>query len=208
MVTLRKPLHKHKVRCGLCSHPERHRIESMRLAGSPVDALAAKFNLGRDIIYRHMEKHVSADVKAMIIADVPLSELAEKAAAESMSLLDYLSLVRSTVMTQMLGAASVNDRSGTAKLAGRATEVLEQIGRLTGQLLSAAPVQNHITNNYTAIMATPAFAEVERMLLECLAPHPEALAAVVLGLERLDHKQAPQPGPLKALPVVEGSLAA
>ena len=207
MATPRKPVYKHKIRCGLCRHPERHRIETLRLGGTPVDTLAAKFDLGRDIIYRHMISHVEADVKAMMIADVPLRQLAEKAAAESMSLLDYLSLIRSTVMAQMLAAAAVNDRSGTAKLAGRATLVIEQIGRLTGEMLATAPVQN-ITNNYTAILTSPAFHEVEKTLLECLAPHPQALAAVLTGLERLEQRQGEPQAPLLTLPLLEGSLAA
>ncbi len=204
MATPRKPPSQHKVACVICRHPERHRIETLRIAGTEVtDALCTRFGVKRDAIYRHMANHVTPDAKAQIIADVPLRELADKAANEGVSLLDYLSLIRRTVVGKMLEAASINDHSGTAKLAGRALEVLQEIGRLTGELLAAAPVQN-ITNNYTAIMTSPAFREVEQTLIECLAPYPDALAAVLKGLERLELRGAP----LKSLPMVEGTLAA
>lgn len=192
-----------KTTCTVCRHPERHWIEALRLAGTNADTLAEKFGIGRDAVYRHMAKHVTADVKAAMIADVPLRELVDRAAAEGMSLLDYLHLIRSTVMTQMLGAASVNDRGNTAKLAGRAVEVLQEIGRLTGELLASAPVQN-ITNNVAVFMASPVMNRLERMLLERLAPHPEALRAVIEGLDELDSEQGSNGHAVAALPVVEG----
>ena len=211
MTTPRKPVHTHKVRCQICSHPERHRIETLRLAGATADALVARFtDIGaRDSVYRHMEKHVTPDVKAALIADVPLKELADRAVAESMSLLDYLSLVRSTVMSQMIGAASINDRSGTAKLAGRAVEVLAEIGRLTGELMSSAPVTNITNNNFAVFMASPMMARLEVMLLDRLAPHPAALQAVLAGLEDLDSEEKVSKGkPVIDLAVAEGFHAA
>jgi hypothetical protein len=159
-----------------------------RLSGASLDSIAIKFGLKRDAIWRHMEAHVDADRRALLVADVPLKELADKAAAEGVSLLEYFSVVRSTVLSQMIAAASMNDRHGTATLAGRATEVLREIGKLTGEILRSAPIGN-VTNNFV-LMASPQFVALERMLVEKLAPHPEALRAVLEGLRDLEGDDA------------------
>ena len=201
MATPRKVLH--KVRCKVCSHPERHRIEMLRLAGSSSDALSARFGLKRDSIYRHMAAHVSANDKAALIADVPLRELADRAADEGLSLLSYFGIVRSTLIAQMLGAAGANDRNGTASLAGRAIDVLDKIGKLTGEMLNSASVVNIVNNN--AVFLSPAFNRLERMLLEALTPYPDALQAVLRGLEALEASEEPQGRPMVT---VEASDAA
>lgn len=188
-----------KIICSVCRHPERHRIEMLRLGGSPVDPLAEKFGLGRDAIYRHMANHVDAETKASIIADVPLKDLAARAAEEGVSLLDYFAIVRSTVIEQLLSAAAIGDRSGTAALAGRATEVLKEIGKLTGEMLRTSPI--NITHNTAVFVSSPAFARLERMLIERLGPHPEALGAVLEGLRALEEEGEPpgEAGPLLSL---------
>ena len=77
-----------------------------RLSGASLDSIATKFGIKRDAIWRHMEAHVDADRRAMLVADVPLKELADRAAREGVSLLDYFAVIRSTLMSQMIAAAS------------------------------------------------------------------------------------------------------
>lgn len=175
-----------------------------RLSGASLDSIAAKFSVKRDAIWRHMAKHVDADRRAVLVADVPLKELAERAADEGVSLLDYFAIVRSAVMQQLISAASMNDRNGTAVLAGRATEVLREIGKLTGEILKSAPVGN-VTTNVLLFMATPAYANLERMLIRTLAPHPEALKAVLEGLKSLEGEGGDQTPTIPgiALPMTE-----
>ena len=181
---------KTQVRCTVCSHPERHRIELLRLAGTPTDTIVERYpDLKRDAVYRHMIRHVDAETKAAIVADIPLSELAERATAEGHSLIDYFQITRSIAMSAMQRAAAVNDHTGTAALAKRVIEVNQAIGRLTGELLNSAPVRNY-TNN-TIIMGGPAMSQLETMLLEVLGPFPDALRAVVNGLRALDGPTTP-----------------
>lgn len=109
------------------------------VAGASLNALSAKFSTpqrrcSRDSIHRHFRDHVDEALRASYLADVPLAELSARAAAEGMSLLDYFGLIQSTVVQQMLIAAGVNDGHRTAVLAGRAVEVLKEIGRLSGEL--------------------------------------------------------------------------
>ena len=126
---------------------------------------------------------------------------AAKAASEGLSLLEYLGIVRQTLMTQMLAAAAVNDRNATANLAGKALDVLRETGKLTGELLeSARTIHNvSITNNSAVLLASPAFTQLEAMLMRRLAPYPDAMREVVAGL--LEMQPAPD---ARALPAAEG----
>jgi hypothetical protein len=137
-----------------------------------------------------MRNHVTEAEKAEYLADVPLKEVAKRAAEEGDSLLDYFNLIRSVVLRQMLLAASVNDGHRVAKLAARATEVLVELGRLTGELTRLAPVTN--VNNTAIFINSPIFAELQEMLIEKLRDHPPALEAVIEGLQELEARSVPE----------------
>jgi hypothetical protein len=154
--------------CTICGHPDRHRIEALRLAGATLGDIAASFpTISAKAVWRHMRNHVTEAEKAEYLADVPLKEVAKRAAEEGDSLLDYFNLVRSTVLRQMLLAASVNDGHRVASLATRATEVLREIGKLTGELMRLAPITS--VNNTAIFVNSPIFAELQSMLVDKLA---------------------------------------
>jgi hypothetical protein len=176
--------------CKVCNHIDRARIEFGHVSGISLDSLAANFKLSRDSIWRHCQKHLTDNDRSEYLAAVPLKELAEKAAVEGMSVLEHLSIVRATLMRQFQLAASVNDRQGTATLAGRLTEVLRAIGQLTGELGSMA-VNNLTINNTTNILNSPIFATLQANMLHALAPYPDARAAVVMALRAMDEQNAP-----------------
>lgn len=170
-----------KPRCTVCRHPERARLELLRIAGVTLDALAGQFNLKRDAIHRHMAAHVTDEAKAAYLADVPMKELMARAADDGVSLLDFLRIVRATLTRQFQLAASVNDHHATSALAGRLNETLGLIGKLTGELLKLAPGMT--INNTAVFVESPQFAEVQASLLRALAPYPDARAAVVAALQ-------------------------
>jgi hypothetical protein len=103
--------------CTICKHENRVLIEQTRIAGASLDSIALKFGCSRDAVHRHMANHVSQDLLAQYLADAPIKELAQKA-AEGMSVLQYLSLIRSTLMNEFQLAAAVHDRHATSALAG------------------------------------------------------------------------------------------
>src|SRR6266516_5520501 len=107
--------------CTVCRHPERLRIELMRLSGASLDIVAAKFSgTHRDALHRHMKFHLDEGDKKALIDALPMRELIARAAEEGGSVMDYLGLVRNVVMRALLGAADAGDRIGTASLSGRA----------------------------------------------------------------------------------------
>jgi hypothetical protein len=173
----------------------------MRVSGLSLESVAEKFSLHRDAIWRHMRKHVPDDVKASYLCDVPIAELAERANKENLSLIDYLALVRGTVISQMLLAASANDGYRTAALAGRATDVLRQIGQVTGELSKLGGIT--ITNN-VAIFSDPKFLELQAGLLTIARSHPGARADIIALLRGLDAQpSSPKPNGAHAL-MIEG----
>jgi hypothetical protein len=179
-----------KARCTICRHPERARIELARVSGVSLDSIAESFGVKRSSIWRHMTDHVSDNDRAQYLCDVDLKNVAERANAESLSLLDYLAIVRSTLLQQMQMAAGLNDRSGTAALAGRLNETLKLLASLTGELLRLNP--HTINHNVTVFMSSPLYIELEQMLIATLSDHPAALSKVVDGLRQLEER-APAP---------------
>jgi hypothetical protein len=183
-----------KSRCKLCGHPghpERARIEMLRLAGVGLDTLAEQFGISRDSIFRHMRDHVTDADRAQYLADIPLQELLARAADEGVSLLDFFKIVRATLMRQFQLAASVNDQRAVAALAGRLNETLDLIGKLTGEMLRLSP--GTVVNNTAVFVNSPIFTDLQSMLVRKLAGHPEALARVVEGLQELEARVAPAP---------------
>jgi len=195
--------------CTICRHPRRHEIEMARVAGASLSAIAERFDspehsAKRDAVHRHCRDHLDETARASYLVDIPLAELAERANAESVSLLDYLGLVRSTLIQQMLVASGVNDGHRVAVLSGRTVEVLREIGKITGELRGLASSLS-ITN--INILNAPIFTDLQAMLLAKLAGFPEALAAVVDGLRELEAKANEAPLELPAL-VAGGDHAA
>jgi hypothetical protein len=183
-------------RCVVCGHPDRALIEATRIAGASLDTIAAKYKISRDAIWRHMKNHVSDEQRVDYLAAIPMSELAAKAAAEGTSVLDHFAIMRSKLMQKLQLAASVNDHNATGVLAGRLSEVLREIGRATGQL--GAMAASNLTINNVTIMNSPVFATLQANLLTALAPFPEARAAVVNALRKMDES-----GSAPAMKVIE-----
>jgi hypothetical protein len=172
-------------------------IESARIAGVSLDAIAGKYGVSRDSVHRHATRHISDDLKAEYLAAVPLKELAQKAVSEGMSVLEYLSIVRTTLLRSFQLAASLNDRHGTAVLAGRLNETLREIGRITGELGSMA---NSLTvNGNINILNSPIIANLQANMLRALAPYPDARAAVVAALRAMEADVPSPPPPMKTL---------
>jgi len=58
--------------CQVCRHPDRLRIELLRLSGLSLDLVSARFRVHRDAVHRHM-LHISDADRAALIADLAAS---------------------------------------------------------------------------------------------------------------------------------------
>ena len=100
--------------CTVCAHQERARIELLRAGGASLRILAEKFEISKDAVHRHFERTTlrMRERPSFVLGRARVEELANKAADESKSLLDYLSITRSVLFNQLLNAAEAGDRFG------------------------------------------------------------------------------------------------
>lgn len=172
-------------RCTICAHEQRYQIELAIVSGVSRRAIAKKYKTSADAIWRHAHNHVPPERRTELVAG-PLkpAELAERAADEGMTLLEYLSMMRNALMARFLAASEADDRQGTALLSGRLLECLRTIAKLTGELQSTGAT---VTNN-TLILGSPLMADLQQMLVTRLRPYPEASRAVMEGLAELSDR--------------------
>ena len=198
-------------KCAVCRHSDRWRIELLKAGGAGIDALAKKFDVSRDSIDRHWHRHVSAESKATYLCGpAELATLAERAAIEGDSVLDYLRLCRTVLTGQLAAMAEAGDARGAAMVAGQLTRTLEAIARVTGEIGELARSTINI-GSVSILTDSPAFARVQATMLKALADHPAARNAVVLALRSLDAENAQAPAAAKViehLPPAEGSHVA
>ena len=114
------------------------------------------------------------------------------------SVLDHLRMIRTVLSGQLAAMTEAGDGRGAAYVAGRLTQVLETIARVTGELGSMAQSIN-VTNNLTVLAEHPAFMKVQATMLRALAAFPDARASVVAALRELDQDNAPLPLPAKVI---------
>lgn len=182
--------------CSICAHEQRYRIELAMVSGVGRRVIAKRFGVSGDAAWRHLRNHVPGERRAQLVAGpLKLGELAEKAASEGLALLDYLALLRSSLLSQYLAAADVGDRQGSALLAGKLLQCLSLIAQCSGELNRAS---GPITNN-TLIMASPLMADLQSMLIRTLSPFPEARQAVLGGLEELSARAVAQSSTVRML---------
>jgi hypothetical protein len=199
-------------RCQVCKHPDCWRIELLRAGGASFESLATKFGVDRDAIWRHWHDHVTAEAKAgYLVGPAELATLAEKAAIEGDSVLDYLRLCRTVLVGQLAAMSEAGDGNGAANVARALAQILESIAKVTGQLGQLASSTINIHGNVSVLTDSPAFARVQATMLRALAPFPDARGAVVLALRSLDEESASAATAAKTidhLPSIGGSHAA
>jgi hypothetical protein len=187
--------------CSVCIHPDRTRIEMLRVGGATLRAIAEQFLVSKDSVHRHFGNHVSQKRRAELVAGpAAVKQLANAAAAESKSLLDYLSIARSILFGQFVNAAEAGDRAGVVNVAGRLLESLREIGRLTGELrqISGISVINNTTLN---VFSSAEFLTLQAGLLQIARRHPGAKSDIVGLLRSLDPTTPPAP------PMIESEAA-
>lgn len=184
-------------KCSTCKHPERERIEMLSCGGASLESLAEKFSteknpLTKHCLSRHMRNHVAPETKeALAGGPAHLNQLAERAAKENMSILDYLQILRSTLMRQLTNCNIADDAFSTSRLAATLLAVLQEIGRLTGEISNIQSL--HLHRHGHVLLNDPAILNMQSALLAALQPFPEARRAVIVALRELEAADAPMP---------------
>jgi hypothetical protein len=124
----------------VCLHPEKARIEALNVAGVSIDKLAEQFNIHRDAAWRHCKRHMSAEARASyLLGPAKIGALANQAADESRSIIDYLVITRSILMNQLAQEVELNKSYAVERIAGRLIETLRsrargELGHATGEV--------------------------------------------------------------------------
>jgi hypothetical protein len=154
-------------KCTACAHRERAALDLAICRGVSVTALARKYSLSTDAIYRHQKAHISAAVRAKLVAgpDMTGVDIAKLRDDESDSILLNLINLRHRLFAAIDDAETFGDPAMLASLAGALHKNLEIAGKLVGTLSSGT----HITNN---ILIQPAWVELRGALMDALTAWP------------------------------------
>ena len=180
--------------CPVCRHAERVRIEDLRAAGVSFETLAERFGIRKASLHKHWHEHTSADRKLSYLAGkTTIGQLRERAAEENLSLLDYLAITRSALMGMLIGQCEAGAAIPAATVAGRLLSILQEIGKITGEIQRADPASTTI---HIGIMAAPGFADLQAGLMQIARDHPAARSDIVGLLRGLDPSPPRHPAPL------------
>lgn len=171
-------------RCTVCTHRERAGIDLALARGVSVRALAKRYGLGVDSIYRHSRNHLPAQLRAQLISgpdtEIDLDRLRE---TESQSLLANLVALRQRLLASVDVAEECGDGAMVARVAGALHKNLELTGRLLGDLATGP---TSITN----ILVAPQYVAMRVQLVRALEAYPEARQAVAQVLHAAEDEAA------------------
>ena len=150
--------------CTICTHPEREAINQALIAGEPYRVIAQRYAASPDAVYRHKIDHLPA-------------KLAQAEAAKETALADDLlgqvKALRNKAIS-ILGKAEAAGDLRTALLGIReARACVELLLEVEGEL-HRQPVVN--------VLIAPEWLELRAVILQSLAPFPDARAALARTL--------------------------
>jgi hypothetical protein len=149
--------------CTVCSHEDRAGIDSALLAGDTLRNIAKRTGTSPTTLHRHKEEHISTLL-------LKAQEVEEMARADN--LLDQVKAVQARTLSILDRADNAGDLK-TALAAIRETRGnLELLAKLTGDL-----------DERTQINFNTQFVQLQEVIVEALAPYPEAEEAVLAALE-------------------------
>ena len=162
------------LRCTICNHPARPQIDLAIATGLSKRAVAERFGVSRDAVWRHAQAHLTAEMRAALATKLLQREgdtrriLLEEGAGVT----EALKAIRGPLFGLFLAADDTGDSKAAVALAGRLHENLALVAKLTGELVP------HAGTSITTILLSPDFQRLRGELIGVLAHYPEAQAEV------------------------------
>lgn len=170
--------------CKCCQHRELAGINLALARGVSVRALARRYGLSIDSLFRHRKAHLPPQLRAALIAGPDLSiDLDKLRETESQSLLVNLVALRGRLFQILDVAEEGGDGNMLSRVAGQLHNNLELTGKLLGTLSSGH-------SNVTNILIAPQYIDMRVSLVNALRPFPEAARAVASVLHQVETKAA------------------
>ncbi len=155
--------------CSICKHPQRADIDqAIAKRQTSNTEIASLFGVTEAAIRRHASNHIPP-------ALAKASQAAEVAQADT--LLREVKALRSKAYSLLLQAEQAGDLRTALQGVREARGCLELLAKLEGKV-SDAPVVNVLVN--------PEWQNVRAVIVQTLAPYPDARLAVAAALSRLD----------------------
>ena len=170
MLRGRRPGSHQQIKCGICLHPERGRLDFLVCSGAGVQPTAKKFGVSYDSLRNHVAKHIAQSYRdAVRLGPLQSEEQLRRLVAESgAGVIENLKAIYSGLASRWLHAFEAGDDHKLSLLTGKLHANLELQGRITRELQPSGGT--YIQNNFTT-------SDVSQ-LLRILAPFPDARAAI------------------------------
>ena len=189
-------------RCTICNHPARPQIDLAIATGVAERAVAERFGVSRDAVWRHGQTHLTAEMRAALATKLLQREgdtrriLLEEGAGVS----EALKAIRGPLFGLFLAAVDTGDNRAATALSGRLHENLALVAKLTGELVP------HAGTTITNILLSPDFQRLRAELMRVLARYPEAQAEIAAVFRQAGLRAATEIGAsaenlIEALPV-------
>ena len=178
------------LRCTICNHPARPQIDLAIATGLAKRAVATRFGVSRDAVWRHAQAHLSAEMRAALATKLLQREgdtrrmLLEEGAGVS----EALKAIRGPLFRSFLAAVDNGDTKAAAALSGRLHENLAFVAKLTGELVP------HAGTTITNVLLSPDFQRLRTELIRVLARYPEARAEVAAVFRQAGLRAASEMG--------------
>lgn len=171
-------------KCSICKHRELAAIDLALARGVSVGALAKRYQLGPDSLYRHRH-HMPEQLKAKLLAgpDIEGVDLDRLRETESQSLLANLIAIRRRLFAALDAGEEYADVNAITRVVGQLHRNLEITGELIGDLRLGSTTVNNV-------LVMPAYVELRVELVNALRGFPDAAAAVARVLHQIEGKAA------------------
>jgi hypothetical protein len=150
--------------CSICSHEDREEINAALLSGAPLRDIARRYATSKDALARHREHLPLRLVKAQDAAEV----------AQADTLLEQVKSLQARALTILDKAEASGDLRTALSAIREARGNLELLAKLLGELQQEGTVN--------VLVAAPEWLALRSLILEAIAPYPEARTAVLGAL--------------------------
>ena len=193
-----------KPRKAIRDREDRAQIEYELASGKSVRAIAKKYDIHENSLYRH-RKLLPPQLKAAYLSNFlkPGEDLEKLKTQESEALLQNLAQQRARLLMMQDAELEAGNSTAVATLAGRIHQNLEIVGRYLGEL------QQHSTRTVINVLLSAEYLELRHALVRALAPFPEAKRTVAQVLHQMEGAAAEptaQPQMIDVTPVLPAPI--